>query len=140
VPAPRRARLDFLRGIQAHDVSSWVAAVADQVVGFVACRFALPRRSAAGARAGRGGAAWPLRLELLHLAVAPEHRRRGAGRALLAHLGEWLRQPGDRVRAAVPESNLAVQLFLRSLGYKAVGVLRGYYDEDDAYVMERRLG
>jgi ribosomal protein S18 acetylase RimI-like enzyme len=141
VPAPRRARPDFLRGFPAHDVSSWVAAVDEQVVGFVACRFVLPRHLDSLPREGAeggGGLAWPLRLELLHIAVAPEHRRCGLGRALMARVGEWLRQPGDRVGARVPESNLTLQLFLRSLGYKAVRVLRGHYGEEDAYVMERR--
>ncbi len=143
VPAPHQARLDFLRGFQAPDVSSWVAAD-DRVVGFVACRFVLPRRRAGAARAGAGAArggppAWPLRLELLHIAVAPGHRRRGIGQALMARLEEWLRQPGDRVRAYVPESHLEMQLFLRSLGYKAVRVLRGHYGAEDAYAMERRL-
>src|SRR5439155_1020293 len=55
-PAPRQARLDFLRGYQAPDVSSWVAAVGDEVVGFVACRFVLPRRRAAARGAGRAAA------------------------------------------------------------------------------------
>jgi ribosomal protein S18 acetylase RimI-like enzyme len=141
VPAPPQVRPDFLRGFPAHDVSSWVAAVDAEVVGFVACRFVLPRKwvglTREAAEAG-GPPAWPLRLELLHIAVAPEQRRRGVGRALMARVEEWLRQPGDCVRARVPESNLALQLFLRSLGYKAVRVLRGHYGEEDAYVLERR--
>ena len=141
MPAPHWARQGLLRGLQAHDVSSWVAEAGDQVVGFVGCRFVLPRQRVEVPReeAGWGDApVRPLRLLLLHIAVAPEYRRRGVGKALMARVEGWLRQPEDCVQAPVPESNLATQLFLRSLGYKAVRVLRGYYGAEDAYAMERR--
>jgi len=80
----------------------------------------------------------PLRFEILHIAVAPEHQRLSVGRALLGRFDERLRLPEDCIQATVPESNLSVQLFLRSLGYKALRVLRGYYGDEDAYIMERR--
>ena len=35
----------------------------------------------------------------------------------------------------LPESNLAVQLFLRNAPYRAVRVLRGYYGDEDGYFM-----
>ena len=40
----------------------------------------------------------------------------------------------------VRETNLAAQLFFRSLGFRAVNVLRNYYDDtpEDAYVMQYR--
>jgi ribosomal protein S18 acetylase RimI-like enzyme len=147
-PAPRWARQDFLLGFQSSDVSSWVAEVGDQVVGFVVCRIH-PRRErvmVTKSSAGKGReVVWrndpaqrPLRFELLHVAVAPEYQRRSVGRALLARFDERLREAEDSIAATVPESNLAVQLFLRSLGYKAVRVERGYYGDEDAYVLERR--
>jgi [ribosomal protein S18]-alanine N-acetyltransferase len=147
-PAPRWARQDFLLSFQSGDISSWVAEIDDKVVGFVVCRV-IPRQErvaigVAGSRDVRefvwrdAPTPQPLRFELLHVAVDPEHQRNSVGRALLGRFDERLRQAGDCILATVPESNLPVQLFLRALGYKASRVLRGYYGEEDAYVMERR--
>jgi ribosomal protein S18 acetylase RimI-like enzyme len=61
------------------------------------------------------------------------------GQALLKKLEPFLRQPADHIEAAVPETNLSAQLLLRSAGYRALRVLRGYYETEDAYLMERRL-
>jgi ribosomal protein S18 acetylase RimI-like enzyme len=77
-------------------------------------------------------------LNLLHIAVAPDWRRRGVAATLLGQLEQFLRHPEDSIRAAVPEGNLPVQLFLRAAGYKALRVLRGFYAAEDAYLMERR--
>src|SRR5262249_35750388 len=147
-PAPRWARQDFLLSFQSSDISSCVAEIDDRVVGFVVCRV-IPRQqrvevASAGARDSRevvwreDSAPQPLRFELLHIAVAPEYQRMSVGRALLGRFDERLRLPEDNIRTTVPESNLPVQLFLRSLGFKAVRVLRGYYADEDAYVLERR--
>jgi ribosomal protein S18 acetylase RimI-like enzyme len=80
----------------------------------------------------------PLHITLLNFAVAADWQRCGLGRVLLEKLNQELRQLQDRIQAIVPESNLAAQLLLRSGGYKAVRVLRGYYGDEDGYLMERR--
>lgn len=86
------------------------------------------------------------RIELLNLAVAPTCRRRGVGCALIDHLTAKLIQPGanrrQRIVTYVRERNLAAQLFFRALGFRAVRVLRDYYDgcDDDAYRFEYRHG
>jgi ribosomal-protein-alanine N-acetyltransferase len=82
----------------------------------------------------------PLNLVLLHLVVHPEWRRQGVGLALLGRLTKKLRQADDRIQSTVPEGNLAAQLLLREGGFKAVRVLRGYYGEEDGYLMERQPG
>jgi ribosomal protein S18 acetylase RimI-like enzyme len=144
---PRRARHDFLLSLLSTDVFSWVAEVGDQLVGVVACRIVprrvrvavmRARRHVAPEAVGRGDLPQrPLRFELLHIAVAPESQRGGVGKALITRFEECLTLPEDRIHATVPESNLPTQLFLRSLGYKAVRVLRGHYGAEDAYAMER---
>lgn len=143
-PAPRWARQDILFHFNSDDISSWVALQDDQVAGFVVCRvFAAKTLTLATAaepqRSWRTDNASECKFELLHLAVAPESHRNGIGRALVQRFVDRLSQAGDSIRATVPESNLPVQLFLRSLDFKAVRVLRGYYGEEDAYVMERRV-
>jgi ribosomal-protein-alanine N-acetyltransferase len=41
----------------------------------------------------------------------------------------------------VRESNIDAQLFFRSLGFRAISVLRGFYDDsaEDAYLMQYRV-
>lgn len=142
-PAPRWARQDILFHFRSDGISSWVAIAEDQVAGFVVCRVMTAPTPAAtvppdSELVWRTDTGPQQRFELLHLAVAPEWQRGGIGRALLQRFDDRLNHPGDSIRATVPEANLAVQLFLRAVGYKAVRVLRGYYGEEDAFVMERR--
>ena len=75
--------------------------------------------------------------EVFTLYVAPDWRRRGVGRSLVERFEPDLATAqGYWVEAAVPETNLPMQLLLRSAGYKAVRVLRRYYGYEDAYLME----
>jgi ribosomal-protein-alanine N-acetyltransferase len=70
------------------------------------------------------------------IAVAPDWRRHGIGQSMIQSLERKLAQGYQRVSALVPEGNLALQLMLRSLGFRAVRVLRRWYDDEDAYLMQ----
>ena len=76
-------------------------------------------------------------VNLLNIVVAPEWRRQGIGRSMLEILNQGLWRTAGSVQILVPETNLALQLFLRSVGYKAVRVVRECFDSEDAYLMER---
>ncbi len=69
-------------------------------------------------------------LHLLSLAVEPESRRRGVGKALvdklIAKLAEGRR---NTILTEVRERNLAAQLFFRAQGFRAVRVLRDFYED-----------
>ncbi len=81
------------------------------------------------------------RIRLLNLAVHRDFRRRGFGRALVESLIAKLKQQNrKRIITEVRETNLAAQIFFRSLGFRATEVLRGFYDvmNEDAYRMEYR--
>ncbi len=81
------------------------------------------------------------RLHLLNFAVAREHRRRRAGGQMLTKLlGKLSAQRRTRIVLEVRETNLPAQLFFRSMGFRAVSVLRDYYDDttEDAYLMQYR--
>jgi ribosomal protein S18 acetylase RimI-like enzyme len=141
-PEPRWTQHHFKTDLQAADRINLVATVKNYVVGFLVSRLISESDSPPGgtddlASTGDPGVVY---LNLLHLAVAPDWRRRGVASTLLAQLEQFLRQPEDSIRAAVPEGNLAVQLLLRGAGYKALRVLRGFYTTEDAYLMERRRG
>jgi ribosomal-protein-alanine N-acetyltransferase len=83
------------------------------------------------------------RLHVLNFAVSARHRRRGVGRQMMSKLtGKLSQQRRNRILLEVRETNLAAQLFFRAEGYRAVSVLRGYYEDtpEDAYVMQYRYG
>ena len=71
----------------------------------------------------------------------PDARRRCVGKQMLQKLvGKLSQQRRNRIVLEVRETNLAAQMFFRSGGFKAVSVLRDYYDDasEDAYVMHFR--
>ena len=47
-----------------------------------------------------------------------------------------------RITLEVRETNLAAQLFFRAQGFRAVRVLRGFYEDsgEDAFLMQYRFG
>lgn len=78
------------------------------------------------------------RLRLLNFAVAPEARRQRVGGQMVRRLIDKLSQQRRReIMLEVRETNLAAQLFFKSLGFMALGVLRDRYDDttEDAYLM-----
>ena len=81
------------------------------------------------------------RLHVLNFAVNPVFRRRGIGGQMMTKLvGKLSQQRRSRLLLEVRETNLAAQLFFRALGFRAVSVLRGFYEDtpEDAYVMQYR--
>jgi ribosomal-protein-alanine N-acetyltransferase len=95
---------------------------------------ARPTAVALVARAGGGVAGYALgwrvldEVQLLSLAVAPEFRRHGVGRTLLARLLEDVRAAGvRRLTLEVRESNAAAQALYRGLGLVPEGARPRYY-------------
>ena len=80
-------------------------------------------------------------LHVLNVAVAPEARRRGVARAILARLEAGAREQGARVAMLeVRRSNAPAIALYRTLGYREVGTRPRYYpDGEDALVMDRAL-
>ena len=68
-------------------------------------------------------------------------RRREVGRQMIEKLvGKLSSQRRTRITLEVRETNLAAQLFFKSAGFRAVTVLRAYYEDSpaDAYLMQSR--
>ncbi len=85
--------------------------------------------------------------EILTLAVAPEHRRRGVGRALMRAAQEALAERGARrLFLEVGEDNEAAVALYAGLGFTVAGRRPGYYQQPgrgagggDALLMVRDL-
>jgi ribosomal-protein-alanine N-acetyltransferase len=80
--------------------------------------------------------------EVLNLAVAPEARRRGVGRALLeAGIDAMAAHGVDEVYLEVRESNRSAQALYLGYGFRPVGQRRAYYrnPREDAVVLRLTL-
>lgn len=112
---------DFTRCLRQRNCIGMVAELADSVVAFVI--YELHRQS----------------LHVLNLAVTRTHRRLGIGGRIMTKLsGKLAPERRGRIVLEVRETNLPAQLFFRSLGYRAVSVLKDFYQDttEDAYLME----
>ncbi len=114
---------DFIRCLRQRNCIGMVAEHDDRVVGFMIYELNKTR------------------LHILNFAVSPECRRSGVGSQMLAKLiGKLSAQRRSRIVLEVRETNLAAQLFFRDNGFRAVSVLRDYYEDtpEDAYAMQYR--
>lgn len=114
---------EFIRCLRQRNCIGMVAERDEQVVGFMI--YELHKN----------------RLHILNFAVAPAGRRRGVGKAMVEKLTSKLsHQRRNRIMLEVRETNLDAQLFFRNLGFRAISVLRDFYDDttEDAYLMQYR--
>ena len=77
-------------------------------------------------------------LHVLNFAVDPLEQRTGVGRQMVEKLVNKLsQQRRTEIVLEVRETNLAAQLFFRQMGFMAIGVLFGHYEDtdEDAYQM-----
>jgi ribosomal-protein-alanine N-acetyltransferase len=114
---------DFIRCLRQRNCIGMVAEHGERVVGFMIYEL------------------HKTRLHILNFAVAPEFRHRGVGRQMIDKLlGKLSSQRRVRITLEVRETNLPAQLFFKSAGFRAVTVLRSYYEDspEDAYLMQFR--
>ncbi len=81
------------------------------------------------------------RLHLLNFAVASVVRRSGVGTAMIEKLASKLTADRrNRIMLEVRETNLDAQIFFRQRGFRAISVLRSFYEDspEDAYLMQFR--
>lgn len=79
------------------------------------------------------------KLRILNFAVGGPVRRQGVGAQMVRRLIDKLSQQRRKeIVLDVRERNLSAQLFFRHQGFRAVGVLRNYYEDttEDAYSMQ----
>ena len=115
---------DFLRCLRQRNCIGMVAEHGEKVVGFMI--YELHKN----------------KLHILNFAVAPSYRRQGIGGQMVAKLiGKLSSHRRTRITLAVRETNLTAQLFFRAQEFRALKVLRGYYEDsgEDAYLMQYRI-
>lgn len=79
------------------------------------------------------------RLRILNFAVSSSMRRQSVGAQMVRRLVDKLsQQRRQEILLDIRERNLTAQLFFKSQGFKAVGVLRNYYEDtaEDAYTLQ----
>jgi [ribosomal protein S18]-alanine N-acetyltransferase len=114
---------DFIRCLRQRNCIGMVAEHDERVVGFMIYEL------------------HKTRLHILNFAVAKEYRRRGVGTQMAQKLiGKLSSERRTRILLEVRETNLAAQLFFKGSSFRAVSVLRDFYDDttEDAYLMQFR--
>ena len=115
---------DFLRCLRQRNCIGMVAEQGEKVVGFMIYEL------------------HKAKLHILNFAVSPACRRAGVGAQMVAKLISKLSSHRrTRITLEVRETYLGAQLFFRSQGFKAVRVLRAFYEDsgEDAFLMQYRL-
>ena len=112
---------DFLRCLRQRNCIGMVAEAGEKVVGFMIYEL------------------HKAKLHILNFAVHPNYRRTGVGGQMITKLISKLsNHRRTKITLAVRERNLIAQLFFRSQGFRAVRVLRAYYEDsgEDAFLMQ----
>jgi ribosomal-protein-alanine N-acetyltransferase len=115
---------DFLRCLRQRNCIGMVAEQGERVVGFMIYEL------------------HKAKLHILNFAVHPQFRRVGVGGQMVAKLISKLSSHRrTRITLEVRETNLPAQLFFRQQGFRALRVLRAFYEDsgEDAFLMQYRL-
>lgn len=115
---------DFVRCLRQRNCIGMIAEIEEQVVG--AMIYELHKS----------------RLHVLNFAVHQNFRRCGVGAAMVKTLQNKLsHQRRNRIFLEVRETNLPAQLFFRAQYFRAISVLRDFYEDapEDAYLMQYAL-
>jgi ribosomal-protein-alanine N-acetyltransferase len=115
---------DFLRCLRQRNCIGMVAEQGEKVVGFMIYEL------------------HKTKLHILNFAVQPSCRRAGVGAQMVSKLISKLSSHRrTRITLEVRETNLPAQLFFRKQEFRAVRVLRAYYEDsgEDAFLMEYRF-
>ena len=115
---------DFLRCLRQRNCIGMVAECGERVVGFMIYEL------------------HKTKLHILNFAVHPAYRRHGVGAQMVAKLVSKLSSHRrTRITLEVRETNLSAQLFFRKQEFRAIRVLRAYYEDsgEDAFLMQYRF-
>jgi [ribosomal protein S18]-alanine N-acetyltransferase len=115
---------DFLRCLRQRNCIGMVAESGEKVIGFMIYEL------------------HKAKLHILNFAVHSDWRRQSVGSQMVAKLISKLSSHRrTRITLEVRETNLSAQVFFGKQGFKAMRVLRAFYEDsgEDAYLMEYRF-
>jgi [ribosomal protein S18]-alanine N-acetyltransferase len=115
---------DFLKCLRQRNCIGMVAECEEKVIGFMIYEL------------------HKAKLHVLNFAVHPEQRRLGVGKQMIAKLiGKLSSHRRTKITLAVRETNLGAQLFFKAMEFRALKVLRRYYEDsgEDAFMMQYKL-
>jgi len=115
---------DFLRCLRQRNCIGMVAEQGEKVVGFMIYEL------------------HKAKLHILNFAVHPSWRRSGVGNQMVGKLVSKLSSHRrTRITLEVRETNLAAQLFFQKQSFRAMRVLRSYYEDsgEDAFLMQYKF-
>jgi ribosomal-protein-alanine N-acetyltransferase len=115
---------DFLRCLRQRNCIGMVAESGEKVIGFMIYEL------------------HKAKLHILNFAVHSDWRRQSVGSQMVAKLISKLSSHRrTRITLEVRETNLSAQVFFSKQGFKAMRVLRAFYEDsgEDAYLMEYRF-
>lgn len=76
--------------------------------------------------------------ELMRIGVLPTYRGRGIGKQLMDEIGACAKSQGcERMMLEVRKSNEKARKLYEKDGFSEISVRKGYYDGEDAIIMER---
>ena len=116
---------DFLRCLRQRNCIGMVAEQGERVIGFMI--YELHKQ----------------KLHILNFAVHPQFRRCDVGLQMVSKLiGKLSSHRRTRITLEVRESNLPAQMFFKDQGFRAMRVLRTFYEDsgEDAYLLQYCLG
>ena len=115
---------EFIRVLRQRECIGMVAEVGEEIVGYMVYELHTQR------------------IQILSFAVHEDFRLQGVGMTMIKKLVSKLtHQRRNRIALEVREMNVTAQVFFRQLGFRAVRILKSYYEDssEDAYLMEYRI-
>jgi ribosomal-protein-alanine N-acetyltransferase len=115
---------DFLRCLRQRNCIGMVAEQGEKVIGFMIYEL------------------FKHKLHILNFAVHPRYRRMGVGAQMVNKLiGKLSGHRRTRIMLEIRETNLEAQLFFRAQGFRAMRVLRSFYEDtgEDAFLLQFHL-
>ena len=112
---------DFIRCLRQRNCIGMVAEVDDRVVGYMIYEL------------------HKIRLHVINFAVDPTYRNKDVGTKMIQKLIDKLSYGRrTRIMLEIQDSNLGGQMFFATNGFKAVSVIKGFYEQgdSDAYLMQ----